>query len=50
MHSHSHDMTNTARPDDRPLQLGKARYGILLWLLGIPLPLILLFYLFKGCA
>ena len=29
---------------------GKARTGILLWLIGVPLPLILLFYLFKGCA
>jgi hypothetical protein len=31
-------------------QSGKARTGILLWLIGIPLPLILLFYLVKGCA
>jgi hypothetical protein len=29
---------------------GKARTGILLWLLGVPLPLILLFFLIKGCA
>jgi hypothetical protein len=29
---------------------GKARRACLLWLLGVPLPLILLFYLFKGCA
>jgi hypothetical protein len=29
---------------------GKARYGILAWLIGVPLPLILLYYLFKGCA
>lgn len=29
---------------------GKARTGILLWLLGIPLPLILIFYLLKGCS
>jgi hypothetical protein len=29
---------------------GKARTGILLWLLGVPLPLILLYFLIKGCA
>ena len=29
---------------------GKIRTGILLWLIGIPLPVILLFYLFKGCV
>jgi len=28
---------------------GKARYGILMWLLGIPLPIILLIFLIKGC-
>ena len=29
---------------------GKARTGCLLWLLGVPLPLILIWYLVKGCA
>lgn len=29
---------------------GKVGTGILLWLLGIPLPLILLFFLFRGCV
>lgn len=33
--------------DDRAQ--GKARTAALLWLIGIPLPLILLFFLFKGC-
>lgn len=28
---------------------GKVRTGILLWALGIPLPLILLFFLLRGC-
>lgn len=28
---------------------GKARTAILLWLLGVPLPLILLFFLIRGC-
>ena len=29
---------------------GKARYALLLWLLGIPLPIILLIWLVKGCV
>jgi hypothetical protein len=29
---------------------GKARYAILLWLLGIPLPVILLIWAVKGCV
>ena len=29
---------------------GKLGTGILLWLIGVPLPLILLFFLFRGCV
>jgi hypothetical protein len=29
---------------------GKVRTGVLLWALGVPLPLILLFVLFRGCV
>jgi len=29
---------------------GKARTGILLWLLGVPIPLIILFFLIKSCV
>lgn len=29
---------------------GKMRTGILLWALGIPIPLVLLFVLLRGCA
>lgn len=29
---------------------GKVRHGILLWLLGVPIPLILLFFLIRGCV
>jgi hypothetical protein len=29
---------------------GKVRTGVLLWALGVPLPLILLFLLFRGCV
>lgn len=46
-----------ARPVQKPgmksphkLEYGKARYAILLWLLGIPLPIILLIWLIKGCV
>lgn len=29
---------------------GAAKAGILLWLLGVPIPVILLILLFKGCV
>lgn len=29
---------------------GKAKMGILMWLLGVPIPLILLFFLIRGCV
>jgi hypothetical protein len=35
---------------DLPTQSGKARTGILLWLLGVPLPIILLIWAIKGCV
>ena len=31
-------------------QQGKARTGLLLWLLGVPLPVILLIWMIKGCV
>lgn len=31
-------------------QAGRARTGILLWLLGVPLPIILIIWAIKGCA
>jgi hypothetical protein len=31
-------------------EAGKARSALLLWLLGVPLPIILLIWLIKGCA
>lgn len=33
-----------------PSRAGKARTAILLWLLGVPIPLILLFFLIKSCV
>ncbi len=32
------------------LRSGKAKVGILLWLIGIPIPLILLFLLIRSCV
>ena len=29
---------------------GKVRTGVLLWALGVPIPLILLFWLMRGCV
>jgi hypothetical protein len=34
---------------DKHLQEGKAGY-ILLWLLGVPIPLLFLIYLLRGCT
>jgi hypothetical protein len=34
----------------RDEESGKLRSGILMWLLGIPIPIILLIFLFKGCV
>ena len=34
----------------RKEEQGGAGWGILAWLVGVPLPIILLFYLLKGCA
>jgi hypothetical protein len=31
-------------------QTGKARTALLLWLLGIPLPIILIIWMVKGCV
>ena len=31
-------------------QAGKARTAVLLWLLGVPLPIILIIWMVKGCA
>ena len=35
------------RKNSRP---GKVRHALLLWLLGVPIPLILLFFLIRGCV
>jgi hypothetical protein len=40
------DTTMAVKPADRS---GKIKYGILAWLLGLPLPIILLALFFGGC-
>jgi hypothetical protein len=34
---------------NEPTNTGKVRPGILLWALGVPIPLLLLIYLLRGC-
>lgn len=29
---------------------GKMRTGILLWALGVPIPLLVIYFLFRGCS
>lgn len=41
--------TTTLRRSTTPPRWGKIRTGILLWALGVPIPLILLFFLIRGC-
>ena len=33
----------------RAAEAGRARTGILLWLLGVPIPIIIIIYLLRGC-
>ena len=33
----------------RPLKSGKLRYGLAMWLLGLPLPIILIALFVRGC-
>lgn len=35
--------------NEDPSKAGKMRPGILLWALGVPIPVLLLIYLLKGC-
>ena len=47
-----HDAAGPQLPRYRPskwMRAGKMRPAILLWALGIPIPLILLFFLLRGC-
>lgn len=38
-----------SRTSPKWVRAGKIRGGILLWALGVPIPLILLFLLIRGC-
>jgi len=48
--SHGAGNTATEKLNFRTSRPGKARTGILLWLLGVPIPLIILFFLIKSCV
>lgn len=43
----SHETNDTSRPISA--RSGKIRYGLAAWLLGLPLPIILLALIFRGC-
>ena len=50
--SHLHDAASARLPTDRPskwMRAGKMRPAVLLWALGVPIPLILIFFLIRGC-
>lgn len=36
-------------PNSRQAESGKIGWGILMWLIGIPLPIILIIFLVTGC-
>lgn len=38
------------QPNLRSSRPGKARTAILLWLIGVPIPLIIVFFLIKSCV
>jgi len=38
------------RPTLKWARAGKVRVGVLLWALGVPIPLVLLFFLLRGCT
>lgn len=49
----SHRSPNPPGPHRKQLRFtrrGGVKGGLLLWLLGVPIPLILLFFLIKGCV
>jgi hypothetical protein len=44
----------TLEPHDKPLteparRAGKIRYGVAMWLLGLPLPIIIIALFWRGC-
>ncbi len=41
-------MKLTLRNDLR--EAGEVKWGVLLWAIGVPLPIVLLFVLLRGCA
>jgi len=49
MPHHSQNQLAESRMDSTWVRSGKVRTGILLWALGVPIPLLLLFFLIRGC-
>lgn len=43
-------MRTTSNEGSNGSDSGKVRWAVLLWALGVPLPLVLLFLVFRGCA
>lgn len=40
---------SSSRPQSQLNRSGKIKYGIFAWLLGLPLPIIILALFFRGC-
>ena len=46
----SNELSPRSEHPTLPTRSGKARTAILLWLLGIPIPIIILIFVIKGCV
>jgi hypothetical protein len=42
-------MESSTHVASAPTRAGKVKYGILAWLIGLPLPIIILALFFRGC-
>jgi hypothetical protein len=38
------------KPTPRRCERGEVRWGLLLWAIGVPLPIVLIVMLFRGCG
>jgi len=46
----SHDSASAACTGVGPIRAGKVRPMVLLWALGVPVPILLIIFLIRGCA
>jgi hypothetical protein len=46
----AHPIRSTGAGRVERANAGRVRWAVLMWALGVPLPLVLLFLLFRGCA